>query len=66
LAPNQEELVPANFLCEAYREKLSRAKILKKMVPSVLFWDPIFLPTTRGSNRRFTATEHELNRLFKW
>jgi hypothetical protein len=42
--------VSAHFPCEVSREKLFKAEILEKMMTSMLFRDPLFIPPFLGSN----------------
>jgi hypothetical protein len=41
--------VSAHFPCEVSREKLFKAEILEKIVTSMMFRDPLFIPPFLGS-----------------
>jgi hypothetical protein len=55
LAKNQGENKSAHIPCEHIREDILKAIILEKMVndllPSLLFWDPFFIPTFLCNNQ---------------
>jgi hypothetical protein len=61
MATNQDDNGSAHIPGEHIREDILNAIILEKMVvddllPPLLFWDSIFIPTIMCSNQQFTAT----------